>query len=136
MRVHNRETTDQEISVVKALYRTVNAFSNLVNQALLVGFRERVAAEMRRLRRLGRSLFRRVGDPGFDPGRVNVLEVVVLEDGRQLRGQSVEAEVPGLAHHPEWLLLHHWDRLARHHEGLLLEVVLREQDLVGLENRK
>ncbi len=35
------------------------------------------------------------------PGRVDVLEVVVLEDGRKLRRETVKADVARLGHHPK-----------------------------------
>ena len=52
---------------------------------------ERVPAKVRSFRSFGRSLFRRVGDPGFDSGRVNVLEAVVLKHGWKLWGQTFKA---------------------------------------------
>ncbi len=59
--------------------------------AVFVRFRKRISSEVRSLRCLGRSLLRRVSDPRLDPGRVDVLEAVVLEDRRKLRRQSFEA---------------------------------------------
>ena len=85
---------------------------------------------MRGLGSLRGSLFRAVRDPRLHPGSVDVLEVVVLKDGRKLRRKTLEAEVARLGNHPEGRL-HHLHLLSGHHETLL-KVVLGEQDLVRL----
>ena len=104
------------------------------DSAILVRFWERIVTKMRGFRGLGWCLLRRVGDSRLDPGRVDVLEAVVLEDGRKLWRKSVEAEISGLLphHHKRALLHHHW--LLHHEVGLrLLEVMFREQNLIRLK---
>jgi hypothetical protein len=103
--------------------------------AVFVRFRKRISSEVRSLRCLRRSLLRRVSDPRLDPGRVDVLEAVVLEDRRKLRRQSFEAQISGLTHHDERALLHQRKLLAGHHEVLLrlLKVMFGEQNLIRLK---